>query len=585
MIGTTISHYCIAARLGSGGMGVVYRAVDARLNRTVALKVLRSDAVADPDRKRRFVTEARAASALNHPNIVTIHEIDEADGVGFLVMELITGQPLDQLIPAGGLAVECAIDYAIQIATALAAAHAAGIVHFEVTNREFKTFVDRGGYRSREFWKERFVENGRTLSWEDSMAVFRDTTGRPGPSTWELGTYPETAADLPVTGVSWYEAAAYAVFARKDLPTAFHWRVAAGYADFTGNFADILNVSNYSGKGLARVGSYQGLGPSGTYDMAGNAKEWCSNETGDRRFILGGGWDEPSYSLTDMDAQPPFDRHPTNGFRLAKYIEPPTPKATAPITQSLRDFTRTPPVSDAIFDVYRNLYRYDATPLNVNVESAEDTPDWSKETVSFDAAYSKERVRAYLFLPKTSSPPYQTVVFFPGADAMFLRSSRELRMQSFDFSDPRRPGGAVPRLQGHLRARPGPRDRAGRLPRSDDSALERRRPIGRLPGDAKGHRRHAAGLLRRELGRLGGHGVHGDRATIQRERADGGRRGTHAAASGGGPSELCAAHPHADADGQREGRLRLSDRVGAAPPLSGDWRSGETPRALRGRAH
>src|SRR6185436_11255531 len=90
---------------------------------------------------------------------------------------------------------------------------------YEVTNRDFKAFVDRGGYRTREFWKEPFVSHGRTLSWEDAMALFRDTTGRPGPSTWELGTYPEDQADMPVTGVSWYEAAAYAVFAGKSLPT------------------------------------------------------------------------------------------------------------------------------------------------------------------------------------------------------------------------------------------------------------------------------------------------------------------------------------------------------------------------------
>src|SRR5471030_3299645 len=86
---------------------------------------------------------------------------------------------------------------------------------FEVTNREFKTFVDRGGYRTREFWTEPLVANGRTLPWEEAIAVFRDTTGRPGPATWELGTYQEGQADLPVTGVSWYEAAAYAAFAGK----------------------------------------------------------------------------------------------------------------------------------------------------------------------------------------------------------------------------------------------------------------------------------------------------------------------------------------------------------------------------------
>jgi serine/threonine protein kinase len=132
MIGTRLSHYTISARLGEGGMGVVYRAVDSRLNRTIALKVIASDAVADPDRKRRFIREARAASALNHPNIVTIHEIDEVDGVDFLVMELVDGQTLERLIPDGGLPVTQALDYAIAIAAALNAAHGAGIVHRDI---------------------------------------------------------------------------------------------------------------------------------------------------------------------------------------------------------------------------------------------------------------------------------------------------------------------------------------------------------------------------------------------------------------------------------------------------------------------
>ncbi|HET6222188.1 MAG TPA: protein kinase, partial [Dongiaceae bacterium] len=136
------------------------------------------------------------------------------------------------------------------------------IDRFEVTNRQFKTFIDAGGYRTQSFWTEPFVSGARTLSWDEAMSAFRDTTGRPGPATWELGSYPEGQADYPVGGVSWYEAAAYAAFAGKNLPTAFHWYNAAGL----GNFSDILVASNFSGKGAAAVGQYQGLGPFGTYD-------------------------------------------------------------------------------------------------------------------------------------------------------------------------------------------------------------------------------------------------------------------------------------------------------------------------------
>jgi dienelactone hydrolase len=168
--------------------------------------------------------------------------------------------------------------------------------------------------------------------------------------------------------------------------------------------------------------------------MAGNAKEWCWNETGDKRFILGGGWNELSYAFADMDAQPPFDRRPTYGFRLVKYIDAPPAAASNAIVQRTRDFTKERPVDAAIFEAYRGLYRYDATvPLNAVVEATEDAPSWRKETVTLDAAYGRERVRVYVFIPKVSSPPYQSVLYFPGGDAMILKSSHDLRMVTIDF--------------------------------------------------------------------------------------------------------------------------------------------------------
>ncbi len=99
---------------------------------------------------------------------------------------------------------------------------------YEVTNREFKRFADAGGYGKRQYWKEPFVIDGVNRSFEDAVARFTDKTGRPGPATWELGTYREGQADYPVAGVSWYEAAAYAEFAGKRLPTVFHWKQATG---------------------------------------------------------------------------------------------------------------------------------------------------------------------------------------------------------------------------------------------------------------------------------------------------------------------------------------------------------------------
>ena len=129
MIGRTISHYEVLEKLGEGGMGVVYKARDSRLKRFVALKVLPPQKITDPKRRRRFVQEARSASALNHPNIVTVYDIDQSDGVDFIAMEYLEGKTLDGMIGRKGLKLDEALNYAIQIADGLAKAHAAGIVH------------------------------------------------------------------------------------------------------------------------------------------------------------------------------------------------------------------------------------------------------------------------------------------------------------------------------------------------------------------------------------------------------------------------------------------------------------------------
>src|SRR5713101_6266386 len=129
MVGKVLAQYQITEKLGEGGMGVVWKARDTHLDRFVALKTLSAEKLADPERKRRFVQEAKAASALNHPNIVHIYDIAEADGVPFIAMEYVAGKTLDQLIGRKGLRVGESLKYAVQIADALARAHTAGIIH------------------------------------------------------------------------------------------------------------------------------------------------------------------------------------------------------------------------------------------------------------------------------------------------------------------------------------------------------------------------------------------------------------------------------------------------------------------------
>ena len=290
----------------------------------------------------------------------------------------------------------------------------------EVTNREYKKFVEEGGYQKKEYWKQDVVKDGKKLSWEEEMALFRDAAGRPGPKDWSQGKYAKGQDDYPVTGVSWYEAAAYAEYAGKSLPTIRHWNLAAGPA--TAWY--LVPASNFGGTGVLAVGSRPGMSPWGNYDMAGNVKEWVWTEADNgKRYVLGGAWDEPNYMFIDPDAQSPLTRAANIGFRCMKLDEAKSlpNEAWGPVPSPRTDLTKVVPVTQEIFNVYRSLYTYDKKPLNAKVENLGETDDWRSERVTYTAGYGDETAIAYMLLPKKGHPPYQTVILFPGSYALNLR--------------------------------------------------------------------------------------------------------------------------------------------------------------------
>ena len=180
----------------------------------------------------------------------------------------------------------------------------------------------------------------------------------------------------------------------------------------------IASGSNFRRDGTQPVGSEGALSGFGTTDMAGNVKEWCWNEARDaRRLVLGGGFGEPDYMFQQTDAQSPWDRRAHFGFRCVK-LATHRGRRGARRGYDSRLLERQAGLGRGLQGLYRALYVYDKGELNAQVEETGTMEGWSRAKVTFDAAYGHERVTAYLFLPKSASPPFQTVVYFPGGFAL-----------------------------------------------------------------------------------------------------------------------------------------------------------------------
>jgi hypothetical protein len=308
------------------------------------------------------------------------------------------------------------------------------IDRYEVTNRQFRKFVDDGGYKREDLWEHEFILDGQSLDWDQAMARFVDKTGRPGASTWEAGSYPDGEDEHPVAGVSWYEAAAYARYVGRELATVHHWRRAFA----SGLLAWLLPLSNLDSEGTAPVGQHPGVGWTGTFDMVGNVREWCFNAVGEQRVILGGSWNEAPYfvleSVSDPSSMPPFDRSDSNGFRLARSTdgEETLARLREPVV-AREELEIAAPASDEVFAVFLSRFDYDSAPLDPVIEETQTARHWTRQRISFSSGTGNERIALYLYLPETQSSPYQTIVFWPTNVPMLVDSIDDVRFH-LDFA-------------------------------------------------------------------------------------------------------------------------------------------------------
>lgn len=291
---------------------------------------------------------------------------------------------------------------------------------FEVTNKDFKGFMDAGGYSNSQYWVEMdFIKDGVSLSFEQAQEIMIDSTGMTGPAGWEVGTYLQGTENKPVTGISWYEALAYARYKGNILPPMYHWAKAAFPPDeiISPISPKLLKTSNFSREKIEDIG--QGEGAYGTFDMAGNAKEWVWNIFGGRGLTLGGAFDEPTYLASQTSPQPRMDRSLKNGFRTARLINPRdlNPFGDPIETQAPKDLSFYKPMSDEVFKVYSRSFEVDSSKPKSKVIYVDDShPIWIKERISIEVGYNEEMMDMLIFKPKNSFGPSSPVVIHPGSN-------------------------------------------------------------------------------------------------------------------------------------------------------------------------
>lgn len=292
---------------------------------------------------------------------------------------------------------------------------------YEVSNAQYKQFVSAGGYSNPQYWRDlKFVDEDRQLTFDEAMTKFVDQTGRPGPATWSLSSYGEGERDLPVGGISWYEAVAYARFRNLSLPTIYQWsRYALGPLEGIYPLAGAIEeASHFNAKAPAKVTEKIGLGPWGTFNTAGNVREWVWNDTSQGLGIIqGSSWESYGNYAQVVTAQR-MGRHESYGVRLVDNLaDSPDPSELASISLVYDDpYTNRDPVSDDAYAVMRVQFAApDRSIESVKIERLQETDLWQVD--EHQLAYTNgEELTVYIFSP-VGKGPFRTVLFAPPGSA------------------------------------------------------------------------------------------------------------------------------------------------------------------------
>jgi formylglycine-generating enzyme required for sulfatase activity len=302
---------------------------------------------------------------------------------------------------------------------------------FEVNNAQYTAFILGGGYSNRSYWKHPFIKDEQVISWEEAIQFFTDRSGLPGPRTWVNQEYPDGKDTYPVTGITWYEAAAYAEFASKNLPTIFQWEMAARAGAVT-HFDGVVMPwglvrpgqtsqyrANFNSRAPSPVDSYEfGISPYGCYNMAGNVKEWCRNEMTGGYATTGGSYEDPMYLFVQYGTFDGFFSSSATGFRCVRNLAGNTGDQGA---MRINVEQRTPsysPIDEQTFNSLLSHYKYDKKPISGEMIETIEAADWIREKIRF-AGVKGDKIIAYLYLPRRVAHPLQCLVLVPGA-ALFL---------------------------------------------------------------------------------------------------------------------------------------------------------------------